>query len=83
MEIATAVQTIAEHCRLDASQLQVLLDAVTRTERGRKGWIDLARVSNSGHCGKVSINFDRGNMTDSPVITTTVGSLVKVGDQLR
>lgn len=80
MELADAVRVIAEQQGLPASELQLLLKAVTRTERGRKEWIALARVSNSGHYGKVTINFDRGNITASPEITTTVASLVKVGE---
>ena len=80
MDLTPAVLSIAEHYQLSASELQLLLDAVTRTPRGRKEWIHLARVSNSGHCGKVCINFDRGNITNSPEITTTIESMVRVGE---
>ena len=81
MELAEAVRVIAEHHNLSASELQLLLDAVTRTPYGRQEWINLARAANSGCCGKTSINFDHGNITDNPKITTPISSLVKVGKE--
>ena len=83
MQLSDAIQVIADHYNLPVRGLPSLLSAVARTPLGRTAWFSLARFSNAGERGKVSLNFNGGNITDDLEITTTVKAfeaLVKVGE---
>ena len=83
MQLSDAVAVIAEHHGLKARELELLLEAVTRTDRGRIAWSSLARFSNNNESVKVSLHFHLGDITHGMELTATVeafSSLVKVGE---